>query len=73
MEAESEDLGPQRHTPNTGPMEAVNQIQIGEELTAAQKYEVQALIKGFRDVFQDEPGWVQGTYHSIRTPPGSIV
>lgn len=69
----SEDLGSQGSDMDTRTAEALEQICVGEELMAAQKKEAWVLLTEFKDIFTEEPGWVQGMYHSIRTPPGSIV
>lgn len=68
---EEEDLGPQGEEVKSEPR--TQAIQVGENLRTAQKGEIQALIAEFKDTFREEPGWVQGTYHYIQTPPGAIV
>lgn len=73
MEADMEDLGPQGMVQKRGTVRMEDKVQIGKELSPPQRHKMQALVREFTDVFHEEPGWVQGTYHTIQTPIRAIV
>ncbi|KAI2647664.1 Retrovirus-related Pol polyprotein from transposon 17.6 [Labeo rohita] len=48
-------------------------VDMGGELSAAQRTELQHLVSQFSDVFSTRPGRTSIIEHDIRTPPGVIV
>ncbi|KAI2646018.1 Retrovirus-related Pol polyprotein [Labeo rohita] len=48
-------------------------VDMGGELSAAQRTELQQLVSQFSDVFSTRPGRTSIIEHDIRTPPGVIV
>ncbi len=48
-------------------------MDVGLQLSATQKAELQHLVGQFSDVFSPTPGWTQVLHHEIRTPPGTVV
>lgn len=53
-EAEAEDLRPQGVTKDEGTARTEDQVQIGEELLAFQRHEMQRLVREFRDMFHED-------------------
>ncbi|XP_067293545.1 uncharacterized protein [Pseudorasbora parva] len=48
-------------------------VDVGDHLAAAQKTELNHLVRQFSDVFSTRPGQTNVIQHDIRTPPGVIV
>lgn len=72
-ESETKDLRPQGSAREEPKTRMQGQVQIREELLVLQKQEMQVMVWEFKDIFHEEPGWVQNAYHTIDTPPGAIV
>ncbi|MGL5121486.1 MAG: hypothetical protein ACRC64_08155, partial [Plesiomonas shigelloides] len=48
-------------------------VDLGEQLSAAQKTELETLAREFKDVFSEYPGRTNIIQHEIRMGPGTIV
>ncbi|XP_057195726.1 uncharacterized protein LOC130557734 [Triplophysa rosa] len=53
--------------------EAEPVVDLGKQLSAPQKTELEALIRQYRDVFTESPGRTQVIQHEIHTAPGVVV